>query len=124
MPLSLIRDQSRQGHPLRVVPTLRRCYSSRRRPSYIHSSLVGLGKEGTKLAARLKLGKAAGGEPPVFIDWPKCLREIGRAEARRLGLPWASVTRWKRRLRSGLLLENGHSGRALARLNAALFGSA
>lgn len=33
---------------------------------------------------------------------------MGRAEARTLGIPWATVTRWKRRIRSGLSLENGH----------------
>ena len=32
------------------------------------SSLVGLGKEGTKLAARMKLGKAAAADPSFFID--------------------------------------------------------
>ena len=84
------------------------------------SSLVGLGKEGTKLAARLKLGKGAGGNPSVFIDWKKRLLGMGRAEARRVGLPWATVKRWKKRLRDGLPLENGHGGRALARLKTAL----
>ena len=88
------------------------------------SALVGLGKEGTKLGARLKLGKAASADPSVFIDWKRHLLGMGRAEARRLRLPWASVMRWKRRLRSGLDLENGHGGRALARLKAALLGSA
>ena len=78
----------------------------------------------TKLAARLKLGKSAGGAPSVFIDWKRRLLSMGRAEAKGLGLPWASVMRWKRRLRSGLALENGHGGRALARLKAALLGSA
>ena len=45
---------------------------------------------------------------------------MGRAEARRLGLPWATVKRWKKRLRDGLPLQNGHGGRALARLKSAL----
>ena len=88
------------------------------------SALVGLGKEGTKLAARLKLGKTASADPSLFIDWKRRLLAMGRAEARRLGLPWSSVMRWKRRLRSGLPLEDGHGGRALARLKAALLGSA
>jgi hypothetical protein len=84
------------------------------------SSLVGLGKEGTKLAARLKVGKTAAADPAVFIDWKRRLLAMGRAEARRLGLPWATVKRWKKRLRYGLPLENGHGGRALARLKTAL----
>jgi|GEM_PF-4361641 len=45
---------------------------------------------------------------------------MGRAEALRLGLPWATVKRWKKRLREGLPLRDGHGGRALARLKAAL----
>ena len=45
---------------------------------------------------------------------------MGRAEARWVGLPWATVKRWKKRLRDGLPLENGHGGRALARLKTAL----
>ncbi|MGI0052635.1 MAG: hypothetical protein ACRECR_00030, partial [Thermoplasmata archaeon] len=83
-------------------------------------SLIGLGKEGSKLGARIKLGRAAKAEPSVFIDWKRRLLAVGRAEARRLGLPWPSVMRWKRRVRSGLPLENGHGGRALHRLRAAL----
>ena len=84
------------------------------------SSLVGLGKEGTKLAARLKFGKTAAADPSLFIDWKRRLLAMGRAEASRLGLPWSSVMRWKRRLRSGLPLEDGHGGRARARLKVAL----
>ncbi|EQD50383.1 hypothetical protein B1B_11257, partial [mine drainage metagenome] len=83
-------------------------------------SLVGLGKEGTKLAARLKLGKTAAADPSVFIDWKRRLLAMGRAEARRLGLPWDTVKRWKRRLRDSGSLSNGHGGRALARLKVAL----
>ncbi len=55
------------------------------------SALVGLGKEGTKLAPRLKLGKTAAADPSLFIDWKRRLLAMGRAEARRLGLPWNRV---------------------------------
>jgi hypothetical protein len=47
---------------------------------------------------------------------------MGRAEAKVRGLPWATVMRWKRRLRSGLSIENGHGGMAKARIVAALGG--
>jgi hypothetical protein len=83
------------------------------------SSLVGLGKEGTKLAARLKIGRAAGSEPAVFIDWKRRLLAMGRAEARRLGLPWNRVGGWKRTLRKTGALR----GDALKRLKAALVGA-
>ena len=73
-----------------------------------------------ELAARLKLGKGAGGDPSVFLDWRKRLLAMGREDARRVGLPWATVKRWKKRLRDGLPLENGHGGRALARLKTVL----
>jgi len=80
------------------------------------SSLVGLGKEGTKLSARIKLGKIAGGTPSVFIDWKRRLLGMGRAEARRLGLPYRRVKEWKARVRAGDELR----GDALRRLKAAL----
>ena len=80
------------------------------------SSLVGLGKEGTKLAARLKLGKTAAADPSVYIDWKRRLLAMGRAETRRLGLPWSSVTGWKRAVRRTGKLR----GDALRRLKAAL----
>jgi hypothetical protein len=80
------------------------------------SSLVGLGKEGTKLAARLKLGKSAAADPTVFVDWRRRLLAMGRAEARRRGLPWNRVGGWKRSLkRSGKL-----RGDALNRLKGAM----
>jgi hypothetical protein len=82
--------------------------------------MAGLGKEGSRLAARIKLGKAAAADPSVFIDRKKRLLAMGRAEARQVGLPWATVKRWKKRLRDGLPLENWHGGRALARLKTAL----
>jgi hypothetical protein len=79
------------------------------------SSLVGLGKEGAKLAARLKLGKIAGGSPSVFIDWKRRLLAMGRAEARRLELPWRFVTRCKAKLRAGTLSTSGAAVRRLKR---------
>ena len=80
------------------------------------SSIVGLVKEGTKLAARLKLGKVASADPSLFIDWKRRLLAMGRAEARRLGLPWHAVTKWKGRLRrQGSLRKD-----ALGRLKRAL----
>jgi hypothetical protein len=79
------------------------------------SSLVGLGKEGTKLAARLKIGRAAGSEPTVFVDWKRRLLAMGRPEARRLGLPWRFVTRCKAKLRAGTLPTNGAAVRRLKR---------
>jgi hypothetical protein len=79
------------------------------------SALVGLGKEGAKLAARLKLGKIAGGTPSVFIDWKRRLLAMGRAEARRIGLPWRFVTRCKAKLKAGTLPTNGAAVRRLKR---------
>ena len=116
---TLTPDQSRQGHPLKIVPTLRRCYYSCRQPSCISSFLVGLGREGTKLAARLKLGKTAAADPSVFVDWKSRLLAMGRAEARRLGLPWNRVGGWKRTVRRTGTLR----GDALRRLKRALIGS-
>jgi hypothetical protein len=84
-------------------------------------SLVGLGKEGAKLAARLKLGKIAGGTPSVFIDWKRRLLAMGRVEARRLGLSWRFVTRSKAKLKAGTLPT---SGAAVRRLKKALVGAA
>ena len=85
-----------------------------RRHVLVHrSSLVGLGKEGTKLSARLKIGKAASADPALFIDWKRRLLAMGRAEARRLGLPWATVARTKARLRAGTLPLKGAAVRRL-----------
>ena len=77
-------------------------------------------KEGTKLAARLKLGKTAAADPSLFIDWKRRLLAMGRAEASRLGLSWASVKRAKRTLRRTGTLRDGHGGRFLSRLKIAL----
>jgi len=81
--------------------------------------LVGLGKEGAKLAARLKLGKIAGGTPSVFIDWRGRLLAMGRGEAKERGLPWNRVGGWKRTVRRTGTLR----GDALKRLKAALVGA-
>jgi hypothetical protein len=62
------------------------------------SSLVGLGKEGAKLATRLKLGKTAG-TPSVYIDWKSRLFAMGRAEAKNRKLPWDRVMDWKQTVR-------------------------
>ncbi len=83
-------------------------------------SLVGLGKEGTQLTARLKLGKAGSADPSVFIDWKRRLLVMGRAEARRLGLPWNRVGGWKWTVRRTGALR----GDALRRLKWALIGGA
>jgi hypothetical protein len=79
------------------------------------SSVVGLGKEGTKLAARLKLGRAAGAQPSVFVDWKRRLLAMGREEARRLGLPYRRVCEWKAKLKAGTLPTNGAAVRRLKR---------
>ncbi len=78
-------------------------------------SLVGLGKEGTKLAARLKIGRAAGAAPALFVDWRRRLLAMGRAEAGRLGLPYRRVMEWKAKLRAGTLPANGAAVRRLKR---------
>jgi hypothetical protein len=83
------------------------------------SSLVGLGKEGAKLAARLKLGKVAGGTPSVFIDWKRWLTTATPSEADHIGRPRASVRVLQHRLRNGTLKENGA---AVRRLKRALLG--
>jgi hypothetical protein len=88
----------------------------RREVSVRGSSIFGLGKEGAKLALRLKLGKAGGASPAVFVDWKHRLLAMGRTECRRLGLPYRNVKRWKARLRSGRPLRSD----ALARLKRAL----
>ena len=75
------------------------------------SSLVGLGKEGTMLADRLKLGKTAAADPSVFIDWRRCLLAMGRAEARRVGLSWHAVTKYKATLRRNGSLRKDALGR-------------
>jgi hypothetical protein len=79
------------------------------------SSLAGLGKEGTKLSARFKLGQIAGRTPSVFVDWKRRLLAMGRAEAKALGLPYRRVCEWKAKLRAGTLPTNGAVVRRLTR---------
>ena len=74
------------------------------------------GRVRTKLAARLKFGKTAAADPSLFIDWKRRLLAMGRAEARRLGLPWNRVGGWKRTVRKTGTLR----GDALRRLKRAL----
>jgi hypothetical protein len=67
------------------------------------------------------LGQAAvGGKAKTYVDWKGRLLTMGRAEAKALGLPWATVMRWKRRLRVGFPIENRHGGRAMRRVMAIL----
>ncbi len=72
-----------------------------------------------RLAALLKLGKSAAADPTVFIDWKRSHLAMGRAEARRVGLPWNRVGSWKRTVRRTGMLR----GDALRRLKQALIGS-
>ena len=83
------------------------------------SSLVGLGKEGMKLAARFKSGKTASADPTVFIERKERLIAMGRAEARRLKHDWGTVQSRKRSLKKTGTLR----GDALKRLKAALVGA-
>ncbi len=90
---------------------------SRRRVLVRKSRIIGLGKEANRIETGRVLGQVAvGGRSKTYVNWKGRLLAMGRAEAKRLGLPWATVMRWKRRLRSGLLLVNGHGGRACGRL--------
>jgi hypothetical protein len=84
------------------------------------SSLVGLGKEGGRYAARLKLGPIAGGTPSVFIDWKQWLTAATPSEAKRIGRPRASIRVLQHRLRNGTLKDNGA---AVRRLKLALLGA-
>ena len=61
--------------------------------------VFGLGKEGGRYALRLKLGRSSGIEPRVFIDWKARLGEIDCAEAKRLGIPYRKVTKWRQSVR-------------------------
>lgn len=82
-------------------------------------SLVGLGRQGTKITARLKLGKTAGANPSVFVDWKRRLLAMGRVDSRRLKLDCRTVHSWKRSLNKNGTLR----GDALKRLRAALVGA-
>src|SRR5207249_1780302 len=61
----------------------------------------------------------------TVLDVKGRLLAMRRSEARALAIPWATDTRWKRRVRSGLPLTNGHGGRVFDRFrSAALLGKA
>jgi hypothetical protein len=76
--------------------------------------IIGLGKEANRIEAGRVLGQhAVGGKAKTYVDIRGRVLAMGRAEARKLGIPLATVTRWKRRLRQGLRLTDGHGGRAL-----------
>ena len=84
---------------------------------------VGLGKEANRIEAGRILGRlAVGGRAKTYVDWKGRLLAMGRAEAGALGLPWQTVTRWKKRVKAGFPLTDGHGGRALARVKRALGG--
>jgi hypothetical protein len=85
------------------------------------SRIIGLGKEANRIESGRVLGlHAVGGRAKTYVDAPGRLLAMGRAEARRLGIPWATVMRLKRKLRLGQALMNGHGGRALERLRQSL----
>ncbi len=77
------------------------------------SKIVGLGKEVNRIGDARVLGHAfVGGRAKTYVDWEARLLGVGRAEARRLELPWDFVMRSKRRLRSGAKLRTDAAGRA------------
>lgn len=55
----------------------------------------------------------------MFVDWRGWLTSAGRAEAKRLGLPYRRVKEWKARIRAGRDLR----GDARGRLKRALLGA-
>jgi hypothetical protein len=86
-------------------------------------NLVGLGKEANRIEDARVLGLGCvGGRAKRYSDVEGRVLGMGRIEAKRLGIPWSTVTRWKRRLRSGKPIADGHGGRALARLAETLNG--
>ncbi len=85
------------------------------------SDLVPLGKEANRIEDARVLGlRAVGGRAKRYSDTERRVLGMGRAEARRLGIPWSTVSRWKRKLRNGLTIADGHGGRARQRLKAAI----
>jgi hypothetical protein len=83
--------------------------------------IVGLGKEANRIGVGRVLGHAAAGsQAKRYVDVDRRVLSMGRAEACASGIPWSTVTRWKRILRAGQRIEDGHGGRALHRLKAAL----
>ena len=81
---------------------------------------VGLGKEANRIEAGRVLGQhAVGGRAKTYVDWQARLLAMGRGEAKRLGLTYRAVKKWKSRIRSGCELRDD----ALDRLRAALVRS-
>lgn len=77
------------------------------------SKIGGLGKEANRIGDARVLGHPfVGGRAKTYVDWEARLLGVGRAEARRLELPWDFVMRSKRRLRSGAKLRTDAAGRA------------
>ena len=94
---------------------------SQRRLRVRKSRVIGLGKEANGIETRRVLGQhAVGGRAKAYVNLKGRLLAMGRAEAKRLRLPWATVMTGKRGLRSGRPLTNGHGGRALDRARYAL----
>lgn len=92
----------------------------RRRVFVRRKNLVGLGKEANRIEDARVLGlRAVGGRAKRYVDLKGRVLGMGRAEARRLGIPWSTVSRWKRRLREGLTINDGHGGRVRGKLTAA-----
>ncbi len=84
---------------------------------------VGLGKEANRIETGRVLGQAAvSGRAKTYVDVKGRLLKMGRGEAKARGLPWQTVTRWKKRVRDGEPLADGHGGRALARVKRTLGG--
>jgi hypothetical protein len=112
---AFVRHRDRKCHFDREGQMVRRHVLVRK------SRIVGLGKEANRIEAGRVLGQhAVGGKAKTYVDLNGRLLAMGRAEAKARGLPWATVTRWKRRLRAGLSVENGHGGRARERVKRSL----
>jgi hypothetical protein len=84
-------------------------------------NLVGLGKEANRIEDSRVLGlRSVGGRAKRYSDVEGRVLGMGRAEAKRLGIPWSTVTRWKRRIRKGRAIEDGHGGKARERAKSTL----
>ncbi|MGI0132813.1 MAG: hypothetical protein ACREDK_06970 [Thermoplasmata archaeon] len=88
----------------------------RRHVLVLKRNIIPMGKEANRIEDAKILGlKAVGGKAKTYVDWKARLLSMGRPEARRLGLPYRAVKRWKARVRTGKELR----GDALARLRRA-----
>lgn len=93
----------------------------RRRVMVRKNRVKGLGKEANRIEVGRVLGQSAvGGRAKTYSDVEGRVLAMGRAEARKLGIPWATVMRWKRGLKSGKALTDGHGGLARTRLSTLL----